>query len=166
MTAPFRLRDAVEADVPDIRRLTRGLAEYEKLLHEAVATEADFRAAMFGREPRAYAMLAAPPDAPPVGIALWYYTFSTFTGRADIFLEDLYVEPAHRGTGMGLALLRRLARRAAAEDCRRIEWRVLNWNRPAIDFYHSLGATRMVDWHVRQLSGAALRALAQGEGNG
>jgi GNAT superfamily N-acetyltransferase len=162
-TAPVTLREATAADVPHIRRLTRALANYERLLHEAVATETDFHAAMFGPAPRAYAILAERPNQPPVGIALWYYTFSTFTGRPDIFLEDLFVEPAHRGTGIGLALLRRLAHRAVAENCRRIEWRVLNWNQPSIDFYRNLGATEMTDWHVRQLGGAALRALAQGD---
>jgi GNAT superfamily N-acetyltransferase len=157
------LREAEPADVPDVLRLVRGLAEYENLLHEAVATEDAFRSALFGPTPRAYAVLAAVPDRPPVGLALWYYTFSTFTGRPDMFLEDLFVEPAFRGTGIGLRLLRHLARRAVAERCRRIEWRVLNWNEPSIAFYASLGATPMRDWHVRQLGGAALVALAQGE---
>ncbi len=160
----FTLRDATPADVPDVLRLVRGLAEYEQLLHEAVATDADFRTALFGPTPRAYAVLAEVADKPPVGLALWYYTFSTFTGRPDMFLEDLFVEPAFRGTGIGLGLLRHLARRAVAEKCRRIEWRVLNWNQPSIDFYARLGATPMQDWHVRQLGGAALAALAQGGG--
>ena len=166
MTPPIALRDATASDVPQIRRLTRALAAYEQRLHEAVATEPDFQAAMFGQTPRAYAILAELPGQAPVGIALWYYTYSTFTGRPDIFLEDLFVEPAHRGTGIGLALLRRLAARAVAEACRRIEWRVLNWNQPSIDFYEQLGATRMEDWQVRQLGGAALHALAQGERHG
>ncbi len=164
--ADFTLRDATATDVPHIRRLTRDLADYEKLLHEAVATEGDFLAAMFGPTPRAYAILAGPPGEPPVGLALWYYTFSTFTGRPDIFLEDLFVALSHRGTGMGLALLRHLAQRAVAENCRRVEWRVLDWNQPSIDFYHNLGATKMQDWHVRQLGGAALRALAEGTHHG
>jgi GNAT superfamily N-acetyltransferase len=159
---PFVLRDAAPIDVPDVLRLVRGLAEYEKLLHEVVATEADLQVALFGSTPRAHAFLAAYPGRPPVGLALWYYSFSTFTGRADIFLEDLFVEPEHRGKGLGLALLRRLAQRAVAEDCRRIEWRVLNWNAPSIAFYQNLGAVQMQDWHVRQLSGAALTALAEG----
>lgn len=159
-------RDAVAADVPDIRRLTRGLAEYEKLLHEATATEDDFRRMMFGPTPRAYAILAEPAGQKPVGIALWYYTFSTFTGRPDIYLEDLFVEPSHRGSGIGLALFRRLARRAVADNCRGIDWQVLKWNQPSIDFYHRLGATQMQDWHVLQLGGAALRALAEGAPNG
>jgi GNAT superfamily N-acetyltransferase len=159
----FTLREATPSDVPDVLRLVRGLAEYEHLLHEAVATEAAFHTALFGPAPRAYAVLADVPDRPPVGLALWYYTFSTFTGRPDLFLEDLFVEPAFRGTGIGLGLLRHLARRAVAEQCRRIEWRVLNWNKPSIEFYASLGATPMQDWHVRQLGGPALAALAQGE---
>jgi GNAT superfamily N-acetyltransferase len=107
-------------------------------------------------------VLAEIPNRPPVGIALFYYTISTFAGRSGIFLEDLFVEPAHRGTGIGCALLRHLASRAVAENCNRIEWRVLNWNQPAIDFYQRLGATQMQDWHVRQLGGAALAALANG----
>ena len=162
--ADITLRDATPADVPDIRRLTRGLAEYERLLDHATATESDFHALMFGPTPRAYAILAAPPGQPPVGIALFYYTISTFAGRSGIFLEDLFVEPAHRGAGIGRALLRRLAQRAVAEDCHVIEWRVLNWNQPAIDLYQRLGATQMQDWHVRQLRGSALQALAQDSG--
>ena len=159
----FTLRDATPADVPDVLRLVRGLAEYEKLLHEAVASEASFQTALFGAIPRAYAVLAEVAGQPPVGLALWYYTFSTFTGRPDIFLEDLFVEPTFRGTGIGLGLLRHLARLAVEEKCRRIEWRVLNWNQPSIDFYARLGATAMQDWHVRQLGGSDLTALATGE---
>jgi GNAT superfamily N-acetyltransferase len=163
--AAFTLREATPADVPDVLRLVRGLAEYEKLLHEAVATEAEFHTALFGPQPRAYAVLAI-ADGRAMGLALWYYTFSTFTGRPDIFLEDLFVEPAYRGRGIGLALLRTLARRAVAENCRRVEWRVLDWNQPSIDFYRSIGAHPMRDWHVRQLGGAELIALAEGADNG
>jgi GNAT superfamily N-acetyltransferase len=161
----FTLRDATPADVPDVLRLVRGLAEYERLLHQVVMTQADLHAALFGPQPRAYAILAE-SDGAAVGLALWYYTFSTFRGRSDIFLEDLFVEPAERGHGIGLALLRHLAQRAIAENCRRIEWRVLNWNAPSIAFYESLGATKMQDWHVRQLDGAALTALAQASTKG
>jgi GNAT superfamily N-acetyltransferase len=157
----FTLRDATPADVPDALRLVRGLAEYEHLLHEVVMTESDLHAALFGPQPRAYAVLAHAHGA-AVGLALWYYTFSTFRGRPDIFLEDLFVEPIHRGRGIGLALLRNLAQRAIAENCRRVEWRVLNWNAPSIVFYESLGATKMQDRHVRQLAGDALAALAKG----
>jgi GNAT superfamily N-acetyltransferase len=159
--AAFALRDATPTDVPEVLRLVRGLAEYERLLQEVVMTEADLHAALFGPQPRAFAVLAEAGGA-AVGLALWYYTFSTFRGRPDIFLEDLFVEPTHRGLGIGLALLRYLARRAVAENCRRVEWRVLNWNAPSIAFYESLGATTMLDWHVRQLGGDALAALAKG----
>lgn len=164
MTNPT-LRNATPADVADVLRLVRGLAEYERLLHEVVMTEADLHAALFGPAPRACAVLAE-ADGAAVGLALWYYTFSTFRGRPDIFLEDLFVTPAHRGRGIGLALLRHLAQRAITEDCRRVEWRVLKWNQPAIDFYHRIGARPMEDWHVRQLDGEALAALAQGAENG
>ena len=158
----FTLRDATIADVPHVLRLVRGLAEYEKLLHKAVGTEDDFRAALFGLQPRAFAVLAEPRGQPPVGMALWFYTFSTFSGRCDMYLEDLFVEPAHRGSGMGLALLRHLARIAVKERCRFIEWKVLDWNQPSIDFYARIGAKPLQDWHVRQLGGAALSALAEG----
>jgi GNAT superfamily N-acetyltransferase len=159
--APFTLRDATPSDVPDVLRLVRGLAEYERLLHEVVMTESDLHAAVFGPRPLAYAVLAESAGA-AVGLALWYYTFSTFRGRPDIFLEDLFVQPAHRGRGIGLALLRNLAQRAVTEKCRRVEWRVLNWNAPSIAFYESLGARPMADWHVRRLEGDALTALAHG----
>ena len=158
---PFSLREATPPDVPDILRLVRGLAEYERLLDHAVATETDFHTALFGPQPRAHAILAIADDR-AVGLALWYYTFSTFTGRPDMFLEDLFVEPAYRGRRIGLGLLRHLARRAVAERCRRIDWRVLNWNQPSIEFYESIGARQMQDWHVRQLGGEALVALAEG----
>src|SRR5579863_8875395 len=161
----FLLREATPSDVPDVLRLARGLAAYERLLHEAIATEADFHTALFGPQPRAHATLAIAGDR-AVGLALWYYTFSTFTGRPDMFLEDLFVEPAWRGRRIGLALLRHLARHAVAERCRRIDWRVLNWNQPSIDFYESIGARAMQDWHVRQLGGTALRALAEGADHG
>jgi GNAT superfamily N-acetyltransferase len=161
----FTLRPATPSDVPDVLRLVRALADYERLLHEAVGTENDFHTALFGPHPRAYATLAIADDR-AVGMALWYYSFSTFTGRPDIFLEDLFVEPAYRGRRIGVALLRDLARRAIAEQCRRVEWRVLNWNQPSIDFYQSIGAQAMQDWHVRQLSGTALTALAEGADNG
>jgi GNAT superfamily N-acetyltransferase len=144
-------------------RLTRALADHEKLLHKAVATETDFHALMFGPAALAHAILAGDP---PVGIALYYYTVSTFLGRRGIFLEDLFVEPAHRGTGTGLALLRALARKAVQENCYAIQWRVLNWNRPSIDFYQAIGAEQVTDWQTRQLDGEALRILAKGTDHG
>ncbi len=154
-----RLRKAVVADAGEILRLVRALADYEKLLHEVTATEADFREMMFGPHPSAHAVLAE-VDGAVVGMALYYYTFSTFMGRCDLFLEDLFVMPEHRGHGIGLALFRHLAGIARAEQCRRIEWRVLNWNQPSIDFYRRIGAKPLEDWTVQRLEGAALAALA------
>lgn len=161
----FLLRDATPADVADVMRLIRGLAAYERLLHEVVMTETELHAALFDPCPLACAQLAE-ADGRAVGLALWYHTFSTFRGRPDIFLEDLFVEPAYRGRGIGLALLRHLAQRAIAERCHRVEWRVLNWNAPSIAFYENLGATPMTDWHVRRLEGDALTTLAQGACDG
>jgi GNAT superfamily N-acetyltransferase len=153
------LRRAGPEDVGDIVRLVRGLAEYEKLLHEVESTEADFRERLFGTCPVAHAVLAE-ADGAAVGMALYYYTFSTFTGRCDLFLEDLFVMPNYRGLGIGLALFRHLAGIARDERCRRIEWRVLHWNKPAIDFYQRIGAQPMTEWGVQRLEGAGLAALA------
>ncbi len=165
MTTPL-LRPAAPPDLPDILRLIRALAEYERNLHHAVVTEADLLALLFGGAPRAHAVLAEIPGRRPVGIALYYYTVSTFAGRTGLFLEDLFVEPGHRGTGIGLALMRHIAAIALAENCHVIEWRVLDWNKHAIDFYQRLGARPIQGWHVRQLSGDALAALAQGTSHG
>ncbi len=156
------LRPAVPADLPHILRLIQGLAAYERKSHEATATAADLHALLFGPTPRGHVVLAEIADVAPVGIAVFYYTMSTFAGRAGLFLEDLFVEPQHRGSGIGLALMQHLAARAVAEDCIMIEWRVLNWNRPSILFYQQLGADQMLDWQTRQLSGDALTALAEG----
>ncbi len=156
-------RSADRADLTGILRLVRGLAEYERLAHEFTATEAEFDALLFGPDRVAEAILAGTPGQPPAGIALFYRTVNTFKGRTGLFLEDLFVEPAHRGTGMGKALLRRLARIALERGHTSIEWRVLNWNEPSIRFYEALGATKMTGWHVRQLRGPALAALAKGD---
>jgi GNAT superfamily N-acetyltransferase len=165
MTLPFTIRAARPADTTAILRLIRGLAEYEGLLNEVTATEAGLHDALFAAQPRAHATLAE-IGGEPVGLALFYYTLNTFKLRNNIFLEDLFVEPAHRGTGIGLALMRHLAQRAVAEACGRIEWRVLNWNRPSIDFYHRLGAQPIQHWHTLLLGGDALVALAEGNSHG
>ena len=157
------LRPAVRADLPDIVRLVRGLAEYERLAHEFSATETDFERVLFAPDHPAEAILAEVPGRPPVGIALFHRTVSTFHGRIGLFLEDLFVESDLRGAGIGKALLRELARIAVARECNAVQWSVLNWNEPAIAFYERLGATKMTEWHVRRLSGAALTSLAQGD---
>ena len=157
------IRPATPADTPANLRLIRGLAAYEHL--HATATEPELHEALFTPQPRAHAILAE-IDSDQVGLALFYYTFSTFKARAKIFLEDLFVEPTHRGTGIGLALMRHLAQRAVTENCERIEWRVLNWNRPSIDFYQRLGSEQIDNWHTRQLGGDALVSLAKGLSHG
>jgi GNAT superfamily N-acetyltransferase len=165
MIPTFTIRPAVPADIPSVLRLVRALAEYERMLHEVTATETDLHEALFGPLPRAHAVLAD-VDGDPVGLALFYYTLNTFKLQPNIFLEDLFVDPAHRGSGIGLALMRHLAQRAVAENCGRVEWRVLNWNQPSIDFYHRLGAQPIQNWHTLLLGGDALVSLAEGTSHG
>lgn len=153
------LRDATPADVGTLLRLIRALAAYEKLAHEVSATEDLLRAALFGAKPAAHALLCE-IDGNAVGFAVWFYNFSTFVGRPGIYLEDLYVEPAHRKRGVATAVFKHLARRAMDENCGRFEWAVLNWNEPAIKFYERIGSVPMSEWHVRRLSGDNLKALA------
>ena len=163
MTPPgCRLRPAVRADLPDIVRLVRGLAEYERLEHEFTATSRDFDALLFAPDHVAEATLAELPGRPPVGIALYHRTVNTFKGQIGLFLEDLFVEPDQRGAGIGRALLRHLAEIAMNRNYNVIEWRVLNWNEPSIKFYERLGATRITDWHIRRVYGSALTRLAGG----
>jgi GNAT superfamily N-acetyltransferase len=157
------VRVASPADIPLILQFVRDLAEYERLLHEVEITEDDIRRDLFGENPRAFCDIAEHQER-PVGFALWFYNYSTFRGRAGIYLEDLFVEPEARGVGAGKALLRRLAQRCVEADLGRLEWAVLNWNAPSIAFYDSLGASAKDDWTVRRLDGAALTALAASEG--
>jgi GNAT superfamily N-acetyltransferase len=141
----------------------RELAEYEKLLHEVEATEAMIDAALFGDQPRLVCEIACWNDE-PVGFAVWYTNFSTFTGRPGIFLEDLYVRPAQRGRGIGKALLANLAAQCAANGWPRMQWSVLDWNAPSIAFYKSLGAVLMDEWTTCRLEGPALSTLARSAG--
>lgn len=153
------VRPATRADAGLIVGFIRDLAEYEKLLHEAVATEADIVRDLFGAQPRAFCDIAE-ADGEAVGFALWFYNYSTFLGRHGIYLEDLFVRPQARGLGAGKALLKALARRCADEGLGRLEWSVLNWNAPSIAFYDSLGAGAQTEWTVRRLDGEALERLA------
>jgi GNAT superfamily N-acetyltransferase len=155
----IEVRRATPADVTLILGFIRGLADYERMLDEVVATEAQIGAALFGATPRAFCDIAE-ADGAPVGFALWFYSFSTFEGRHGIYLEDLFVVPEARGTGAGLALMRTLARRCLEEDLARLEWQVLDWNAPTIAFYDQLGAGVKSEWITRSLSGYALAALA------
>jgi len=156
----LRIEPATERDLPAIVRLVRHLAEYEKLAHVMVSSEDDFRKALFGPRTNAEALMAFADDA-TVGFALYFYNFSTFLGKRGIYLEDLFVEPEYRGQGIGKALLQRLASIAKDQDCGRMEWSVLTWNQPSIDFYHRLGAATLEDWRTFRLSGEALERLAE-----
>jgi len=162
-TAPaLRIVGATEADVPVLLAFIRKLAEYEKLADEVEATEEHVRTALFGPNRVAEALLAYLDDE-PVAFAVFFHNFSTFLGRPGIYLEDLFVDPPHRGKGIGKALLIELARLAQARNCGRLEWAVLDWNESAIEFYRSLGAVPMDDWTVFRLTGDALARLAQEE---
>ena len=154
-----KIRVATVSDAPLILEFIRELAEYERLLHEVEATEADVRRDLFGENPRAFCEIAE-HEGQPVGFALWFYNYSTFVGRAGIYLEDLFVEPEARGEGAGKALLRRLAQRCVDAELGRLEWAVLDWNAPSIAFYDSLGAMKKEGWTVRRLYGEALSDLA------
>jgi GNAT superfamily N-acetyltransferase len=158
-----RIRAAERADVPAILRLIRALAEYEKLLDQVVATEEAIEASLFGPRPYAEALIAL-RDGSPVGLALYFHNYSTFLGRPGVYLEDLFVLPEARGLGIGRALLARVAQLAVERGCGRLEWAVLDWNRPAIDFYRHLGARPLDEWIVNRLSGEALHTLARSAG--
>jgi GNAT superfamily N-acetyltransferase len=150
---------ATERDIPLVLSFIRKLAEYEKLSHQVVATEDLLREGLFGPRPVAEVVLAY-LDLQPVGFALFFHNFSTFVGRPGVYLEDLFVEPAHRGCGVGKALLVHVANLAVARGCGRFEWAVLDWNAPAIDFYKSLGAVPLDDWTLFRLTGEALHRVA------
>ena len=155
--AEFRF--AAERDVGTILSFIRGLAEYEHMEDEVVATEALLREWIFEKK-KAEVLLAA-VDGEDVGFALFFHNFSTFLGRAGIYLEDLFVKPEQRGKGYGGALLRRLAQIAVERGCGRLEWSCLDWNQPSIDFYRGLGAVPMEGWTVYRLTGETLRAAAE-----
>jgi GNAT superfamily N-acetyltransferase len=157
--AGFSIRAAREADVGAVLQMIRALAEFERLSHLVVATEADLHAMLFGPRPAAEVLIAW--DGPtPAGFALFFHNFSTFLGRRGLWLEDLWVEPSHRRRGCAQALLRNLAGIAVERDCGRFEWAVLAWNAAAIDFYRSLGATVLPDWRIVRVVGPGLRSLA------
>ena len=153
------VREARESDVERIHQLVRDLASYERAPDEVKATPEQLRAALFGPQPAAYALVAEIGDE-IVGFALYFLNFSTWEGVHGIYLEDLYVMPEHRGTGLGKALLKSLAQIAVERGYARFEWWVLDWNTPSIDFYRRLGAVPMDEWTVYRLAGDALRAAA------
>jgi GNAT superfamily N-acetyltransferase len=157
----FTIAPVTPADVPALRGLIAELAEFEKLTHLMVATDADLHEALFGARPAAEAVLLrlAAGDE-PIGFALFFHNFSTFLGRRGLYLEVLYVQPAHRRRGYGKALLVQLARIAVERGCGRFEWSVLDWNVEAQRFYESLGATVMPDWRITRVTDEALLRMA------
>ncbi len=153
-------RPATEADCGILLRLITELADYEQLTHEVVATEESLRHTLFGPNRAAEAMIGC-VNGVPVGMAIFFQNYSTFLARPGLYLEDLYVQPAHRGVGLGKALIVALARLALERGCGRYEWTVLDWNTPAIEFYQSLGAEMKSDWRIMRVTGEALTRMAQ-----
>lgn len=152
------IRPATPADLPLIAQLIRDLAEYEKLAHEVRFDEAVMGEKLFGERPYAEVVIGELNGAPQ-GFALFFHNFSTFEGKPGIYLEDLFVRPEARGSGLGKALLSHLAMLAVERDCARLEWSVLDWNEPAIGFYKKLGARLMDEWTVMRVDGTALQQL-------
>lgn len=158
MTCALSIRPAIPADLPLIAELIRALADYEQLAHEVRFDDAVLGERLFGARPYAEVLIGE-VDGKPQGFALFFHNFSTFEGRPGIYLEDLFVRPEARGSGLGKALLAKLAALAVERDCARLEWSVLDWNEPAIRFYRGLGARMMDAWTVMRVDGAALAKL-------
>ena len=161
MTAPVSgVRPARRADVPAIHALIRDLADFERLTHVCTGTADDLEQAAFGSRP-VVEVLVAEELGKIDGFALFFHTFSTFLGRRGLWLEDLYVRPERRGSGIGTALLKALAALAVERGCGRFEWAVLDWNTPAIGFYERMGATVLPDWRIARVTGEALDRLGR-----
>jgi len=159
MSANYQITRAQESDVPTILGFIKELAVYEKLEHEVVATEEILRRNLFGPKPFAEVIFLE-ENSVKAGFALFFHTFSTFLGQPGIYLEDLFVKPEHRGKGYGKKLLAFLAKETLKRNGGRLEWSVLDWNQPSIDFYHSLGAISKTEWIGQRLAGEALKKLA------
>ena len=159
-TSELVIRAATIVDVPIILQLIRELAEYERAPNDVVATEEKLREVLFGARPSAEVLIALAGDE-PVGFAVYFHNFSTWLGRPGLYLEDLFIRPAERGKGYGRALLVDLAKVAQERGCGRMEWAVLDWNEPAIQFYRKLGAKPMDEWTVFRLTGDGIAQLAQ-----
>jgi GNAT superfamily N-acetyltransferase len=155
----FAIRPATETDVPTIRQLIRELAEYERLTHEAVVTESALRETLFAPRPCAEVLIAE-ARGEVAGFALFFHNYSTFVGKPGLYVEDVFVRPQFRGRGLGTALFRRMARIAVDRGCARMEWAVLDWNEPALNFYRKIGAVPMSDWTVHRLADDGLLRLA------
>ncbi len=155
----LQLRLAERTDVGQILQFITALADYEKLLDQVVATEQKLLDTLFGEQPYAEVVIAEYQQQ-PAGFALFFHNYSTFLAKPGIYLEDLFVLPELRGKGIGKALITYLAQLAVTRDCGRLEWSVLDWNQPAIDFYQSLGATMLHDWRINRVTGASLQQMA------
>jgi len=155
------IRDATPSDAAVVMALIRELAVYERLAHEVEGDVETLAEHLFGSDPAAHVLLAE-DDGEPVAFALWFRSFSTFLTRPGLYLEDLYVRESHRGRGVGTALLRQLAAIAVERGFGRVEWWVLDWNEPAIGFYHAIGARPMDEWTTFRLDGDALHRFANG----
>ncbi|MEO1135216.1 MAG: GNAT family N-acetyltransferase [Pseudomonadota bacterium] len=153
------IRQAAPGDEPTILGFINDLASYEKLAHEVTAKPSDLTKTLFGEAPKAFALIAE-WEGEAIGFALYFFNYSTFLGKHGLYLEDLFVQPGHRGRGAGKALLAALAKIAVDNDCGRMEWWVLDWNAPSIAFYKSLGAQPMDEWTVYRLTGNQLSSLA------
>ena len=154
------IRKAIPTDVPDVLALVKELAAYEREPDAVIATEADFLRDGFGETPAFHVLVAEDAGRAVIGFALYFFSYSTWVGRRCLYLEDLFVQPEHRGKGTGVALMKALAKEAVAKECRRFVWQVLDWNAPAIAFYERLGASVRREWLSVRLEGAALAALA------
>ena len=165
MTTIFAVRRATRDDVSDLHEMIVALARYEELSYLCVASEADLADALFGPQPAAEALIAH-AGSEAAGFALFFHTYSTFLGRRSLWLEDLFVDPAHRRKGCARALLSSLAKLAVERNCGRFEWAVLDWNAQAIGFYQGLGATVLPDWRIVRMVGPALASFAAGTDGG
>lgn len=164
--ASIAIRPATPGDIPLVLQFIRDLAAYERLLGDVEATEPGLRQTLFpagGAAPAAHVLIGE-LDGVPAGFAVYFFNYSTFLARPGLYLEDLFVNPGSRGNGLGRAMLLHLARHAASLGCGRMEWAVLDWNKPAIDFYKAIGAVPLEDWTIFRLTGDALRATRDGDG--
>ena len=157
---PPLIRAAVPTDVPQILAMVRELAEYERAAHEVVATEQQLHATLFAEHPAVFGHVAESADGRLAGMAIWFLSYSTWLGTHSLYLEDLFVRPEHRGSGLGQRLLATLAGICVERGYDRLEWWVLDWNEPARGFYAALGADALTEWIPYRLSGAALRSIA------
>ena len=159
-TQPIRVDPATERDLPLILSFIRGLAEYEKLSHQCIATEESLRQTLFGDRAYAEVLIGRLNDV-PVGFALFFHNYSTFLAKPGIYLEDVFVLPEHRSAGVGKALMKRVAQIARERGCGRFEWSVLDWNEPSIEFYRRIGATVMPDWRICRMTEEQIALFAE-----